>query len=162
MDTVQILCTLRYVTSFLDVFPSHLLPQSITQTSTVIVNADPHTEGGSHCLAVHFRLKSSSAYHFDSYGILPLLPSFQAFIKRNSKAWGYNRRQLQGLTTDVLESIAVYSPSTWIRATRRNSSSRYLIRATMQTGRWSGSSLPNSGSRCLGAAVVNAAVTAYK
>ena len=102
MDTVQILCTLCDVSSFLDVFPSDLLPQSIAQTSTtVIVNADPHTEGGSHWLAVHFRLKSSSAYYFDSCGIVPLVPSIQAFIKCNCTTWDYNRRQLQGLTTDV-------------------------------------------------------------
>ena len=44
MDTVQILCTLRDFSSFLDVFPSDLLPQSITQTSTVIVNADPENQ----------------------------------------------------------------------------------------------------------------------
>jgi len=93
---------LRDVSSFFDVFPSDLLPHSVARNaSTFIVNADPHTEGISHWLAVHFRPKSSRAYYFDSYGILPLLPSFQAFIKRNSKAWGYNRRQLQGLTTDV-------------------------------------------------------------
>ena len=55
MDTVQILCTLRNVNSFLDVYASDLLPRSITKTCTAIVNADPHTEGGSHCLAVHFR-----------------------------------------------------------------------------------------------------------
>jgi len=66
MDTVEILCTLRDVSSFLDVFPSDLLPQSITQTTTtVIVKADPHTEGGSQWLAVHFRHKCWSAYYFD-------------------------------------------------------------------------------------------------
>jgi len=48
MDTVQILCMLRDVSSFLDVFLPDLLPQSITKTTTNIVNADPHTEGGSH------------------------------------------------------------------------------------------------------------------
>jgi len=41
MDTLQILCTLRDVSPILEVFPSDLLPQSITQTTTtVIVNAD--------------------------------------------------------------------------------------------------------------------------
>ena len=102
MDTVQILCTLRDVTSFLDVFPSDLLPQSNARTyNTVIVNADPRTEIGSYWLAVHFRPKSSNAYYFDSNGILPLVPNIQAFIKRNCTTWDYNRRQLQGLTSDV-------------------------------------------------------------
>jgi len=105
MDTVQLLCRLRDVSSFLDVFPSDLLPHSITQTTTttVIINADPHTEGGSLWLGVHFRPKSSSAYYFDSYDIVLLVPSIQEFIKRNCATWEYNRRQLQGLTTDVCE-----------------------------------------------------------
>ena len=101
MDTVQILCRLRDVRSFLDVFPSDFPPQSITRTSTVIVYADPQTEGASHWLAVLLRPKSSSAYYFDSYGIVALVPSFQTFIKRNCMTWDYKRRQLQGLTTDV-------------------------------------------------------------
>jgi len=147
MDIVQILCTLRDVSSFLDAFPSDLLPQSITQTTTVIVNADPHTEGGSHWIAVHFRPKSSSVYYFDSYGILPLVPSIQAFIKRNCKTWDYNRRQLQGLTTDVCGKYCYLFALYMDRATRPRSSSSSSMRTTMQTGRWSGCSLPNSGAR---------------
>jgi len=77
MDTVQIL---RDVSSFLDVYLSDLLTQSITRTSIAIINADPATERGSHRLAVHFRTKYSSAYYVDSYGILPLVPSIEAFI----------------------------------------------------------------------------------
>ena len=98
---MQILCTLRDVSSFLDVFPNDLLPQSITRTTTVIVKPDRNTEGVSHRLGVHFRLKSSSAYYFGSYGILPLVASIQAFNKSNCTTWDYNRRHLQGLTTDV-------------------------------------------------------------
>jgi len=41
MDTLRILCTLRDVRSFHDVFPSDLRPQSITQSTTAIINADP-------------------------------------------------------------------------------------------------------------------------
>jgi len=101
MDTVQILCTLRNVNSFLDVYASDLLPRSITKTCTVIVNADPHKEGGSHWLAVHFRPKSSSAYYFDSYGIVPFVPAILAFIKRNCTSLDRNKRQLQSLSSDV-------------------------------------------------------------
>ena len=43
MDTLQILCCLRYVSSFLGVFPSDLLPQHpIACSGTLIVNTDPH------------------------------------------------------------------------------------------------------------------------
>ena len=83
MVTVHIVCTVRDVSSFLDVFPSDLLPQTVAQTSTVIINDNPQTEGGSHYLAVHFRPKSSSAYYSDSYGIIQFVPSTQAFTKRN-------------------------------------------------------------------------------
>ena len=75
---MQMLCTLRDISSFLDVFPSDLMPQSVKRTTTVIVKADPHTEGSSHWLYVHFRPKCSSAYYFELYGIVSLVPSIQA------------------------------------------------------------------------------------
>jgi len=95
MDTVQILCTLRDARSFIDVFPSDLLPYSIARTCTVIINSDSHTEA-SHWLAVHFRPKSSSAIYFESYGIELLLPDMQSFIKRTCTSWDHNRKQLEG------------------------------------------------------------------
>ena len=76
----QILCTLRNVRSFLGVFPSDLLQQSVSQSDTVIINADPLTEKVSHWLAVLFRPNSASAYYFDSYGFVPYVPDIQAFI----------------------------------------------------------------------------------
>jgi len=103
MDTWQIVCSLRDVTSFLDVFPSDLLPSSrpILKPCTLNVNADPHTEGGSHWLALRLTPRSSSAYYFDSYGTVALVPAIQAFLKRHCTTWEYNKRQLQGLTSDV-------------------------------------------------------------
>jgi len=101
MDTVQILRTLCDVSSFLDVFPSDLLPQSIAQTSTTVtMNADPLTERftlASHALPTQIFI----AHYFDSYGIVPLVPSIQAFIKRNCATWEFNRRELHGLMPDV-------------------------------------------------------------
>jgi len=101
MGTLQILCTLRNVKSFLDVYASDLLPRSITKTCTVIVNAYPHTKRGSHWLAVHFPPKSSYAYYFDSYGIVPFVPEIVDFVRRNSTTWDRNKRQQQILTSDV-------------------------------------------------------------
>ena len=101
MDTVPILFTLRNANSFLDIYAADLLPSSITKTCTAIVNADPHTEAGSHWLAIHFRPKSSSTYYFYSFGIVPFVPDILAFIKRNCTTWDYNKRQLQSLTSDV-------------------------------------------------------------
>jgi len=101
MDTLQILCTLRNVNSFLDVYASDILPRSITKTCTSIVNADPHTEGGKHCLAIHFHPKSSFAYYFDSYGIVPFVPDILAFVTRNCTTWDRNKRTLKSLSRDV-------------------------------------------------------------
>ena len=101
MDAVQILYTLRKENTFLDVYASDLLPRSITKTCTAIGNADSHTDGGLHWLAVHFRPKSSSSYYFDSYGIVPFLPDILAYINRNCTTWEYNKRQLQSLISDV-------------------------------------------------------------
>ena len=79
MDTVQILCTLQNVKSFLGVFPSDLLPHSIARYDIGIINADPQTEIFSHWLAILFEPKASSAYYFDSYVISPLVPTIHAF-----------------------------------------------------------------------------------
>jgi len=72
-----------------------------TQSGTVIINADPHTEGGSHWLAIHFEPRSSTAYYFDSYGFLPFIRTIHAFLRRNCTVWDYNTVQLQGLTSTV-------------------------------------------------------------
>ena len=42
MDTVQIQHALQDVNPFLVVYASDLLPRSIVQTGTVVVNTDPH------------------------------------------------------------------------------------------------------------------------
>jgi len=101
MDTVQLLCTLRKVNSFLYVYPSDLLPRSITNICTVIVNADHHTVGDSQWLAIHFCPKASSAYYFDSYCIAPFVPDILALVKRNCTTWDRYKLQLQSLTSDV-------------------------------------------------------------
>jgi hypothetical protein len=98
---MQILCTLQNVKSFLGVIPSDLLPHSFVRSGTVIINADPHTEKGSHWLAIHFERKDSSAHYFDSYVNSPLIPAILAFLRRNCTVWVYNTVQLQGLTSTV-------------------------------------------------------------
>jgi hypothetical protein len=50
---MQILCTLRNVKSFIGVFPSDIIPRSVTQSVCLILNTDPHTQKGSHWLAVY-------------------------------------------------------------------------------------------------------------
>jgi len=83
MDPFQILWSLRDLTSFLDVFPSDRLPSSrpILKPCTLIVNPDPHTEGGSHWLAIRLTPRCSCAYYFDSYAIVPVVPNYPKFPK---------------------------------------------------------------------------------
>jgi len=50
---------------------------------------------------VHFRPKSSYAYYFDTYGIVPFVPEIVEFVRRNSTTRDRNKRQLQSLTSDV-------------------------------------------------------------
>ena len=90
MDTVQITCTLKNVKSFLGVFPSDLLPHSITQPSTVIVNTDTHTQTGSHWLAIRLEPRASTAFYFDSYGLSPHIHDIQSFLRRNCTVLNYN------------------------------------------------------------------------
>ena len=102
MDTRQIMCFLRYVSWFLDVFPSDLLPQhSIARSATLVVNTDSHTETGSHWLVIHFQSRSHTSYYFDSYGLPPFIPTIQLFIRRNCSVWNYNSVQLQVPTSSV-------------------------------------------------------------
>jgi hypothetical protein len=96
MYTNQISCTLSDVKSFLGVFPSDLLPHSITRPGTVIVNTDAHTPTGSHWLAIRLEPRSSSAFYFDSFGLSPNVPDMQIFLRRNCTVINYNTVQLQG------------------------------------------------------------------
>jgi len=101
METVQMLCTLRVVDSFLDVFASDLLSRLFAKFCTDIINVDTHTEVGSHWLAIHFRAKSTGENYFDSYGIVTLVPVILEFIRLNYTTWDDKGGKLQGLKSDV-------------------------------------------------------------
>ena len=123
MDTVQIICSLKDFKSFLGVYPSDLLPHSIhQQTGTVILNTDPHTQEGTHWLAIHFQPKSSTAFFFDSYGQPP--PSdlnILSFLKRNCTVWNYNTHHGKDLQASCVVTTVAFSPCIWTRGTHRNS-----------------------------------------
>ena len=164
MDTFRIVCTLRDVTFFLEVFPSDLLPssRSILKPCTLIVNADPHTEGGSHWQAIRLTPRSSRAYYFDSYGIIPLVPSIQAFVKRNCTSWKYNKRQLQGLSSDVCGQYCClfalfmdrsYTPQQFIKLFAGSSNADRQVTQMVASECWP---------PCRVAAGVNAVAAAYK
>ena len=102
MDTIQIQHALQGLNSFLGVYASDLLPLSIAQTGTIIVNTDPHTEPGTHWQAIHFHTPTASlaVIFSDSYGRYPHIPGILDCI-RHCTVWQYNKRQLQGPTTTV-------------------------------------------------------------
>jgi hypothetical protein len=101
VETNQIICCLTDVKSFQAVFPSDLLPRSIDRTGTVIINAYPHTEKGSHRLAVHLQTRSYTAYCFDSYGLPPFILSVYYFLTHNFSLWNRNNVQLHERTSKV-------------------------------------------------------------
>jgi len=62
----------KYVPSFLGVYPSDILPSnSVTRSARHILNTDPHIAKGMHSLVVHLQPISYYGYFFHSYG-LPL------------------------------------------------------------------------------------------
>jgi hypothetical protein len=102
MDTRQIICFLRDVRSFLGVLASDMLPKyPIAHSGTHIVNTDPHTEFGSHYLAIHIESRSSRLYYFGSNGLPPYILAIQLFINDNCTVWDYNSIQLQCSTTTL-------------------------------------------------------------
>jgi len=118
MDTLQIQHALQNVNSFLGVHASDILPLSIVQTGTIIVNTDPHTQPGLHWQAIYFQNphRNSNAYFFNSYGRYPVIPSIQNSIRRHCTVWQYNRTQLQGPTTTGCGEYCC----TWTGAKPRN------------------------------------------
>jgi len=126
------------------------------------INTNPHTEKGSHWLAVHFLSKSSSAYFFDSYGIVPLVPDIAAFKRRNCTVWDYNRRQLQGLTINVCSKYCfLLATYTDLGSPPKNLSGSFTAR--QQTDRLVRRLRPNSERRAAAnAAAMNASPAFYK
>ena len=137
MDIFQILFTVSDVISLLEVFPSDLLPSSrpILKPLTLIVNADPHTEGVSNWLAIRLTPRSSSVYYFDSYGFIPLVLSSHAFLKRNYTTWDHNKRQLLGPTSYFYGQYCCLCALYMVRATLPNNSSRSSPAGAMKTNR---------------------------
>ena len=78
----------------------------------VLINVDSHRASGSHWLAIYFRPNSSSFYFFDSYCILQLVHSLEAFIRRNLPSGIKIRDNCRVERVKSAANIVVYSPST--------------------------------------------------
>jgi len=162
MDTLQIQHALQGVNSFLGVYASDLLPLSIVQTGTIIVNTDPHTEPGLHWQAIYFQNphRTSNGYFFDSYGRYPFIPSIQDFIRLHCTVWQYNRTQLQGPTTTVCGDYFCLFALCMDRGKPRNNLWAYLLLKT-STKTYTSYSARNFALRCANSTLEGNAVPAY-
>jgi hypothetical protein len=142
MDSAQIIRTLRNVDSFLGVFPSDLLPRSISRSGTLTVNTDPHTEKGSHWLAIKFQTKSySESILIPTASSLIFIPSNHYSVARVPSGTSTPRKY----RVSHLRSVgitAVYLPFTWIGDILLTSLSACFI-PTLLTDRSNRCSTPN-------------------
>jgi hypothetical protein len=116
MDTLEVYRALRDVPTFAGVFLCHLLPAPPLPELvryTLIVNTDVHTDPGSYWVAVHLDTRSSSGYYFDSYGLFPLVPAMQHFIRRNCTPSNYTLARCRLSLPTFADSTRVYSHSAW-------------------------------------------------
>ena len=74
MDTLQILRALRGLpVASQGVFPADMLPMRWTPPATIVANTDPHSQPGSHWVAMYLDNDGHCVY-FDSYGVPPGIP----------------------------------------------------------------------------------------
>jgi len=128
------MCTLRNVNSFFDIpsliyYRRHVQSENATPSSSMPIPIQRE-------VAKRLTPRSSSAYNFDSYGIVPLLPFIQAFIRRNCTTWDYNKRQLQALTSDVCSQYCCHFALYVDRGYTPSNSSCFSPVGAMQTDRW--------------------------
>lgn len=102
MDTVEIL---RFVLPyqrhnvFKGVFACDNLPTHFTLPALFIVNLSPKSEPGTHWVSIVIDREKKS-YYFDSFGLKPQNVFIQAFLDRHSIENGYNKLQLQHITSN--------------------------------------------------------------
>jgi len=117
METAQILCTLKDVPSFLGVYPSDILPPSITRSATLIVNTDPHTASGTHWLAIHLNHDPTLVIFSIpmAYGLsspLSLLSCVARAPSGNKKQPGCKNGPVQSAGNTVVYSYPTYTVGT--------------------------------------------------
>ena len=100
MDTVQILCTLQNVKSFLGVFPSDLLP--IRLRDPVALLSLPIRHRKIFTLAKDsYRTQVLQRLLFRLLRYPQIIPAIQNFLRHNCTVWNQNTVKLLGLTSTV-------------------------------------------------------------
>ena len=81
------------------------LPHIISPSTALVVNTDPHNEGGTHWVAFYLDENYNDGRgmieYFDSYGQPPHLHYYQGFLRRNARRYLYNEHRLQSDNTQV-------------------------------------------------------------
>lgn len=106
MDTLQIeKCLSTLPVQNFGVYAADCLPHHISPSTALVVNTDPHNEGGTHWVAFYldenFNDGRGMIEYFDSYGQPPHLQFYQGFLRRNARRYLYNEHRLQSDTTRV-------------------------------------------------------------
>lgn len=83
------------------VYAADLIPTRISPSTALVVNTDPHNEGGVHWVAFYLNGGGQQIEYFDSFGLPPHLPFYQGFLRRNARRYLYNERRLQGADSSV-------------------------------------------------------------
>lgn len=89
---------LRFLKSFIGVFPCDRIPSFHRLPASMIVNTDKHNERGEHWVAIYIS-DEKIGYYFDSYGLPPLNKEIEDYINANTTHWKYNQKGIQGLNS---------------------------------------------------------------
>lgn len=95
MNTTQITTCMTKISPYLNAYvcASNRLPLFTSKPVYIISNLDPDYKPGSHWIAIHITNEGYGEY-FDSYGRKPT-GHHLLFLKRNSKMWIYNSKEIQ-------------------------------------------------------------------
>ena len=80
--------------TFLGVFARNMLPKTIKYPSCLVVNTDTSRGPGEHWVALYYD-SCGFAEFFDPYGLEPKFYGFQAYVRRTSTSFVWNRIQYQ-------------------------------------------------------------------
>lgn len=102
MDTLSIINVIkpyqRY-NIFKGVFPCDLLPKKFSLPAIFVINLSPHSEPGSHWIAIYIT-SMRHAFYFDSFGFPVNNQYISLFLKKHANKINYNVKQLQHITSN--------------------------------------------------------------
>ena len=94
--TRELINKLKFLKSFIGVFPCDRIPNIENYPASIILNTDKHNEKGQHWVAIHIS-KDKFEIYFDSYGLKPLNKKFLEYLNERTNNWTYNNTMIQGV-----------------------------------------------------------------